>query len=174
MRWWLQLQNQDGKFPPLVYCLWSLIYLLCYLLSCRVTVGHSVKLSNSSQKLPQIAFQKRENVFVLHSDYSSGLVGAEKWMQGIFTLVFLLWPAPYLTIDIKSPPSNIWKLLRYLRVRFVCAETPLAEMTLQNLAHAKTQLSLRKRSSSVSGKPILAGVLWTNLRDIVESNKKLE
>lgn len=72
------------------------------LFSCRVTTGHSFRLSNSLLKLPQIAFQKRENIFILRSDYISGFGSAEKAAQGTFTLVFLSWPAPYLTVEIKN------------------------------------------------------------------------
>lgn len=93
-------------------------------------------------------------------------------VQWTFTLVFLSWPVPYLTMDIVSPLINM--LLRYLRICFDCAETSLAEMTSQNLAHDETQLSLRKRSFYISRKLSRVGTFWENLKHIGESNKKLE
>lgn len=134
MRWWLQLQNQHGNIPLLVYCLWSLIPLLCScLLSCRAC-GLSVKLSNISLKLPQIAFHRKANDFILQSEYNIDLGGIVKGIQGTFTLVSLSLAAPHMTVDKKSK---------------------MAKMISQSLGHAKTQLSLRKRSSSVFGKPSL-------------------
>lgn len=163
---------QEVSIPCVLPLVVSAFYSL---LSCGVTTGHSVRLLNSSLKLPQIALQKRENIFILCSDCISILGGAEKAVQGhshIRTGFPVMASALSDCRDKKIPPSNIQKLLRYCRMCFVCAETYLPEVTSQNLAYTKTILSIRKRSYNDSGKPYLIGMLWQN-RNIVEFNKKL-
>lgn len=73
-------------------------------------------MSNGLLELPQRIFQKRESNFIPHSDCISSIWAAEKLMQEPFTLVFLSWPASYMTVDTKPPLSNTEKLLRYLRI----------------------------------------------------------
>lgn len=71
-RWWLQLENPHGLFPHLLYCLRSLIPLLCHLFSGRVASALSAKMSNGLLKISQITFQKIVLFFTLISSVVFG------------------------------------------------------------------------------------------------------
>lgn len=175
MRWWLQLQNQHGKFLPLMYCFWSLIPLLCYL-SCRITTGHSVKLSNISLKLPQLF--RKEKMFSFFTLITSVVLGVQRSeCRGYSCWFFCHGQCPiwiYIISEYKKVHrTTYWSCLGTTECALPLQKQPWLKWLLKIWLMSKSSYHLEK-VFSVSGKASLVGLLWKNLRHIVESNKKVK